>query len=509
MTLQPPPGSPTPPIALSGDPGAVTGRLTAPIVLMDNAFLERLSEACPDVSLDPSECAEASRDWWPLAMVWATQGQVGQVAGVLARPATPAEVSAVLRLCHEARIPVTPAAGRSSVVGGTVPVHGGVLLDLTSLSGIVSVDATSGVVEVMAGTFGDDLEAELSASHGLTVGHWPQSMSLSTVGGWVACRGAGQLSNRYGKIEDIVVGLEVVLADGRVIRTGGQPREAVGPDLTRLFVGAEGTLGVITRAWLQAWPTPEAQGRSAWSFESFSAALEAMRRITRRGAAPAVLRLYDGVESERNFAAFGVDRSANVLLAYDEGDPVMVEATMSVVTAECTTAGAARLEDGLVERWFSHRNEVSALEEYISKGFVVDTLEVSAPWSALDRIYTETVRAMSEVPGSILVSAHQSHSYPTGACLYFTFGGMVDADQRDAYYTAVWDAGTRSVLANGGSLSHHHGIGLNRARFVPEALKGGFGVLTSVKAALDPNGVCNPGKLGLPDNFGGPGWPTP
>ncbi|MCB0988736.1 MAG: hypothetical protein KDB09_13340, partial [Acidimicrobiales bacterium] len=117
--------------------------------------------------------------------------------------------------------------------------------------------------------------------------------------------------------------------------------------------------------------------------------------------------------------------------------------------------------------------------------------------------------AMSEVPGSILVSAHQSHSYPTGACLYFTFGGMVDADQRDAYYTAVWDAGTRSVLANGGSLSHHHGIGLNRARFVPEALKGGFGVLTSVKAALDPNGVCNPGKLGLPDNFGGPGWPTP
>src|SRR5690606_23747459 len=118
-----------------------------------------------------------------------------------------------------------PAGGRSSVVGGTVPVHGGVLLDLTAMSGIESVDAESGIVTALAGTFGDAFEAELQATHGLTVGHWPQSMALSTVAGWVACRGAGQLSNRYGKIEDIVVGLEVVLPDGRVIRTGGQRSE--------------------------------------------------------------------------------------------------------------------------------------------------------------------------------------------------------------------------------------------------------------------------------------------
>ena len=229
MTLVPAPGSATPPIALAGEAGSATGRLTAPIVLLDDDFLARLADACPDVSLDPAARADASRDWWPLAMIWATQGQVGQVAGALARPTSVDQVAAVLRLCHEARIPVTPAAGRSSVVGGTVPVHGGVLLDLTGLSGIVSVDATSGVVEVLAGTFGDAFEAELSTNHGLTVGHWPQSMALSTVGGWIACRGAGQLSNRYGKIEDIVLGLEVVLPDGRTIRTGGQPREAVGP----------------------------------------------------------------------------------------------------------------------------------------------------------------------------------------------------------------------------------------------------------------------------------------
>ncbi len=505
MTLSPAPGTPVPPIALTGAPGEASGRLTAPLMLLDDTFLTKLNEACPQVSVDAAELAEASRDWWPLAMIWATGGQVGQVAGALVRPSSVDEVAAVLRLCHASRIPVTPAAGRSSVVGGTIPVHGGVLLDLTALSGIESVDTDSGVVEVLAGTFGEAFENELQATHGLTVGHWPQSMALSTVGGWIACRGAGQLSNRYGKIEDIVLGLEVVLADGRVIRTGGQPREAVGPELTRLFVGSEGTLGVVTRAWLQAWPVPTATRRSAWGFESFSAALVAMRRAVRRGASPAVMRLYDGVESERNF---GVDRSVNVLLAYDEGDEVMIEAAMTVVTEECESAGADRLDDSLVERWFGHRNDVAALESFISKGFVVDTLEISAPWSALERIYSETIAAMEAVPGTLLVSAHQSHSYPTGACLYFTFGGQVEPDDRDRYYTEVWDAGTRAVLKAGGSLSHHHGVGLNRARFVPEALGPAFGVLTAVKAALDPNGICNPGKLGLPDSFGGPGWPS-
>jgi alkyldihydroxyacetonephosphate synthase len=498
-----PPGTPTPPIDLTGGGAAASGRLTAPLVLLDDDFLARLGTVCADVRLGADELAESSRDWWPLAMIWATQGQVGQVAGALVRPSSVDEVSAVLQLCNDRRIPVTAAGGRSSVVGGTVPVHGGVLLDLTALSGIGEVDATSGVVEVWAGTFGDAFEDALQAGHDLTVGHWPQSMALSTVGGWLACRGAGQLSNRYGKIEDIVVGLEVVLADGRVIRTGGQPRQAVGPDLNQLFVGSEGTLGVITRAWLQAWPKPAHTASAAWGFPSFSAALDAMRRIIQRGAQTAVLRLYDGIEAERNF---GLDRSVHLLLAHDEGDPIVVDAGMAVA-AECC-AEAEPLDAGLVAKWFDHRNDVAALETLIGKGFVVDTMEVSAPWSALDAIYDAATTAIAAVPGTASVSAHQSHSYPGGACLYFTFGAAVDAEQRDAYYVAAWDAGTRAVLANGGSLSHHHGIGLNRARFVAEALGDGLDVLRSVKVALDPRGILNPGKLGLPDPFGDVAWPS-
>jgi alkyldihydroxyacetonephosphate synthase len=502
MSPAPAPGTPTPPIEISGGADQATGRLTAPVVLLDDDLLARLAAVCPDVRLDPGERAEASRDWWPLAMVWATVGQVGQVAGAIVRPTSTAEVAAVLQVCFESRIPVTPAAGRSSVVGGTIPVHGGVLLDLTAMSGIEEVDETSGIVQVLAGTFGDLFEDELQDQHALTVGHWPQSMSLSTIGGWLACRGAGQLSNRYGKIEDIVVGLEVVLADGTVIRTGGQPRQAVGPDLTHLFVGSEGTLGVITRAWLQAWPKPTATTRGAWSFPTFSAALAAMRRTIQRGAPVAVLRLYDGIESQRNF---GVELTDNVLLAYDEGDPVMIEAAMAVLTEEC--AEATRLDDALVEQWFGHRNDVAALEALITKGYVVDTMEISAPWSKLDAIYEAATTAIAAVPGCLAASAHQSHSYLTGACLYFTFAGATEPDQREAFYVAAWEAGTRAVLDHGGSLSHHHGVGLNRARFMAEVHGEAFGTFVAVKEALDPHGICNPAKLGLPDPFGVQTWP--
>jgi alkyldihydroxyacetonephosphate synthase len=288
-------------------------------VALDDDLLARLRAACGEVSVEPAARAEASRDWWPLAMTWALDNEVAGLAAAVARPETEDEVAAVLRICHEARVPVTPAAGRSGVVGGSVPVFGGVLLDLCGLDGIRSVDDTSLVLDVAAGTFGDRLESELRSTHGLTVGHWPQSIALSTVGGWLACRGAGQLSNRYGKAEDMVLGLDVVLADGRRVTTGGNARQASGPDLTQLFVGSEGTLGVITAARLRLHPAPVVEARAAYGFATFADGLDACRRILRRGATPAALRLYDAVEADRSWSTG--DRA--VLLVLDEGDPVV------------------------------------------------------------------------------------------------------------------------------------------------------------------------------------------
>ena len=157
------------------------------------------------------------------------------------------------------------------------------------------------------------------------------------MGGWLACRGAGQYSTRYGKIEDMVVGLEVALADGRLIRTGGTaPRSAPGPDLTQLFVGSEGTLGVITEARLRSIPDPPAERRGAYAFPDFAAGLDACRRILRRGATPAVLRLYDEAESARSF---DVEAGAT-LIVLDEGDPALIDAGMLVVDEECDAAPA-------------------------------------------------------------------------------------------------------------------------------------------------------------------------
>jgi alkyldihydroxyacetonephosphate synthase len=222
-----------------------------------------------------------------------------------------------------------------------------------------------------------------------------------------------------------------------------------------------------------------------------------------RGATPAVLRLYDTTEADRSYQTG--DR--HVLLALDEGDPELVEGVMDVVLEECVDAGAERLEDELVGRWLEHRNDVSALEALISRGYVVDTMEIAARWRDLPKLYAEATQAIQAVGGTLAASAHLSHSYPDGACLYFTFAGQIEPDGREAYYGAAWDAGTGAVLAAGGALSHHHGVGLNRARFVREALGEAFDVLAAVKAALDPHGILNPGKLGLPDPFGDVGWP--
>jgi alkyldihydroxyacetonephosphate synthase len=480
----------------------VAGRLAVDGWRDASALVPALRDACTDVRVDEASITEASRDWWPLALHWALAGDVAAPASVVCRPADAAEVAAVVRCCHDAGVPVTAAGGRSGVCGASVPLFGGVLLDLTGLAGIVAVDDTSLVADVGAGTFGHHLEAELRSTHGVTTGHWPQSVELSTVGGWLACRSAGQYSTRYGKIEDMVVGLDVVLADGTSLTTGGFPRQAGGPDLTQLFVGSEGTLGVITGARLRVHPVPPGSWQAAFGFASFADGIEACRRILRRGATPAVLRLYDGPESARSY---GTDGTVCVLLALDEADAALLAATEAIVRDEC--AGAAALDGELVDRWLAHRNDVSALHALTEKGFVVDTMEIAAPWARLPGLFGSTVAALLAVEYTRVATAHLSHSYTDGACLYFTFAATPPADAIESTYVALWDAGQRAVLAGGGSLSHHHGVGLNRARFLPEALGPGLDVLGRIKTALDPRGILNPGKLAMASPFGEVAWP--
>jgi alkyldihydroxyacetonephosphate synthase len=505
-------GAPTPPIEIGGD--EITTRFAG--VAVGEEVVAKLRDVCADVHTDDATCTEAARDWWPITMAWALKGEVPARAGAVARPTSAAEVAAVLAVCTDTRVPVTTAGGRSGVCGASVPVAGGIVLDTTAMEGVVAIDDESLLLTVLPGTFGDVLEDTLRGDYGVTVGHWPQSMALSTVGGWLACRGAGQYSTRYGKIEDIVVGLEVALADGSLIRTGGDgPRAATGPDFTRLFVGSEGTLGVITEATLRLHPLPGYDRRAAYGFTSFAAGNDACRRILRRGATPAVLRLYDERESRRYVDGASASEpgddgvrgrspraseGTNVLLVLDEGDPAIVDAAMTVVAEECADAQA--LDAALLDDWLGHRNDTSALQEAYRKDIVVDTTEIAARWSALPAIYDEGVAALKAVNGMWVASAHQSHSYTDGACVYFTWAGQPPDGDKDGFYRDAWAAIMGVVAGHGGAVSHHHGMGLNRGPWTPNT-----DVLAAVKGALDPHGILNPGKLGLTSPFGPVAWP--
>ncbi len=275
-------------------------RLTATRIEVGDDVVRRLRDACATVTTDAATLAECQPRLVAAGDDVGARRPSGRTGVGGGRPADADEVSAVVRVAADARVPVTAAAGRSGVCGASVPVYGGIVLDLTGLSGIVDVDDTSLVLDVRAGTFGTPLEDELRAAYGKTLGHWPQSIDLSTVGGWLACRSAGQYSNRYGKIEDMVVGLDVVLADGtphhdrRRAATSGRSRSQPGlrraPRARSASSPARGCASILR---------PSTKHRARGRSRAFTDGLELLRRVIRRGATPAVLRLYDATEADR------------------------------------------------------------------------------------------------------------------------------------------------------------------------------------------------------------------
>jgi alkyldihydroxyacetonephosphate synthase len=418
---------------------------------------------------------------------------------VIVKVSTVAQIQAVMRIAHAAAIPVTVSAGRSNVTGAALPLRGGIVLDVCQLNRLVGFDRDSQLVEVEAGMFGDVFEQTIQRDFGMTMGHWPSSFGISTVGGWVACRGAGQLSTRYGKIEDMVFGMDVVLADGSLITVGGYSRAAVGPDLQQMFIGSEGTLGVVVRVRLKLHRLPDYGRAIAYGFKTFAAGLQACRQIMQRGANPAALRLYDALESGVQFS----QPDLNVLLIADEGPQPIVDAVMQISEDACRETGDKLDGETMFERWLDTRYLTGKSAEGFkrSPGFVADTLEMAGRWSDLPAIYDEVVAAINAVPGTLAGSAHQSHAYVDGACLYFSLRGEVAVEDRATWYRQAWDAANAVLIKYNAALSHHHGVGLLRAPYMRESLGPAFAVLLAVKQALDPKNILNPGKLGLTDEL--------
>jgi len=438
-----------------------------------------------------------SRDYWLLASTWMIKGKVPALPDFIVWPESTEQVSELAKLANREKIPIIPFGEGSGVVGGAIPVQGGIIIDMKKMNKIVKIDATNLLVTVQPGINGMTFERTLNDA-GFTCGHIPQSLYCSTLGGWLASRAAGQFSTKYGKIEDIIVAIEAVLPQGEIIRSKIMPRSSTGPMIERLFLGSEGTLGVITEATLKIWPYPEKRTLRSYAFDRLKPGLEAVRRILAKNVYPAVVRIYDELETERHFGGEEKARGKCLLILLMEGAKELVELEEKISHGICLEEGGIECGEEPVQHWLKTRFDVTYSSIYLPQGFVGDTIEVAVTWDKALNLYDSMIKAMKETDGVFLASAHASHFYPQGACFYFIFGGIpTEGVKPEEFFTAVWDNAMRACLDAGGTISHHHGVGLVRAKWLKEELGEGFNVLKKIKKALDPNNIMNPGKMGL------------
>src|SRR5262249_19761957 len=255
-----------------------------------------------------------------------------------------------------------------------------------------------------AGKRGSEAEREV-ADVGLTIGHWPQSIAVSSVGGWVATRASGQFSTANGNIEDIVYSIEAVLPDGNVIEAGKSPRAWAGPDLRHLLLGSEGTLGIITGVTLSLPRKPEAQDFSAFFTTSMQQGFDFQRELIQRGWQPPLVRQYDAIEAQRSFAA-EARADAGILILVHEGPAERVAAELAASDALARRMGLTIAPATATTHWLDHRNTVPHWRGFLEKRIIVDTVEVSASWDRIGAVYTAVIDALKQIPDVVNASAH-------------------------------------------------------------------------------------------------------
>jgi len=455
------------------------------------------------------------------------RGQIEHPPDAVVFPGSEDEVMTVLRVASEAGVAVVPFGGGTSVVGGVEPVTGpghiGVIsLDLGRLNRLLTLDPVSRMAVAEPGMRGPELEAALNA-HGFTLGHFPQSWEFSTLGGWIATRAAGHASTRYGKIEDLVVSLRAVTPAG-ILVTRTTPASAAGPDLDQLLMGSEGVYGVITQATLRVHPLPQVQDFRGLVFRRFQDGLAAIRQMLQGGVVPATVRLSDARETRASMALRRVptsqarrlrDRVGELMLhgaGYDmrraclmilgiEGTEGEVRATRRAALRICREHGAFHLGGGAGRAWYRERFDLPYLRDLLlDRGVMVDTVETATTWDNLPHLYARVQQALVAAIESTgvqpWVMCHVSHAYPEGASLYYTFLARQAPGHEIEQWQVVKQAATEAIVAGGGTLSHHHGVGLDHARWLEEEDgPAGVAVLRAIKGALDPAGIMNPGKL--------------
>ena len=454
------------------------------------------------VSTRASDLLVYSTDWSWMPQMWLDRGQEPVAADVIVHPGSPEEISGVLKIANVYRLPVVPWGGGSGTQGGAAPIFGGIVLDVKRLDQILEIDEVSLTVRAQAGIVGTQLEWALNEK-GLTLPHYPASANAATLGGYLAARGSGVISTKYGKAEDLVLSIQAVMPDGTIIRTPPVRSHASGPGLLNLLVGSEGTLGVITEATMQIEHQPETRLFRAMLFDDLSRALEAGRRIMVSRLEPMVLRLYDpGSTATLVKRVLNQDvQGAYLILGFD-GFAEIAAAQEQRALAICLEQGARDLGRKSGEEWWEHRYDFYYPPLSLSLPKMYGTIETVCTFANIEPLYRAKKAAIEDgfAEWKVRYIAHFSHWFPWGVMVYDRF--IIDEPPQDPHealrlHNRIWTTAARTSLAHGGMLNEHHGIGLKLGRLMREQYGAAWPTLEAIKHALDPRGIMNPGKLGF------------
>ncbi|MBK8989151.1 MAG: FAD-binding oxidoreductase [Chloroflexi bacterium] len=460
-------------------------------------------------------CGQSLPDW--VAMRY---GRFPAFPDGVAFPTVDAEVRELIQYAIETGVTIIPYGGGTSVVGHINPQPGDapvLTVDLGRLNQLRHFDRHSLLATFGAGTPGPDVEAQLRA-HGCTLGHYPQSFELSSVGGWVVTRSSGQQSRGYGRIEDLFAGGTLESPAG-TWTLPPHPASAAGPDLRQLVLGSEGRLGILTEATVRARPLPESEEFHAVFFPSFAQGQTAVRQMAQAGVPVSMLRLSTAVETTTTLALAGherliggleallglrgVDKDKAMLMIGATGSSALVKMARKTAIEAANEYGGVHVGQTFGKQWIKGRFHTPYLRNTLwEMGYAVDTLETAVPWSNVDKTITAIEAALhttlADEGEKVHVFTHLSHVYTTGASIYTTYLFRLTNDPEVvlARWGKLKAAASTAVVANQGTISHQHGVGVDHAPYLA-AEKGelGMAVLQDALRRFDPYGVMNPGKL--------------
>ena len=462
-------------------------------------FLNEIEKELPSVTVltGDEERLIYAHGCYPREYKWLLQGPYRYLPSAILMVSSTEEVSKIMALAQTFEVGIIPFGGGSGIVGGSIPEKGEVMVDTRRIRDF-KINAMNGTATGGAGITGAEFENMLNEA-GFTCGHYPQSFQSAVLGGMVSTRAVGTFSTKYGKMDDMVNSLEVVLPDGQILQTHRCPKASTGPELDQLFLGAEGTMGIVTHVEMKIYPVAEKRYFEAYTFPRTEDALEAIRQFVQNGVHPAVVRLYDEVESVSRLERFGYTDGRVLLVLGYEGLAEMVDVEQKLAARYCAANGGISKGTEAGDEWFASRFSTKKMLDFDAiRGGTADAIEVAAPWDCIADVWREMRKALE--PFCTVVDCHFSHVYHTGASVYVIFHSETGGDDQEGEerYLKCLDIAIRTSLKYGGNVSHHHGSGKAKAAYLAlEHGEAGMAVMHKIKDALDPKGLLNKGVLGL------------